>query len=33
MEMANYTFDVEFDPINNTYSLTVFDADTDEVRR
>jgi uncharacterized protein YpuA (DUF1002 family) len=31
MEMANYTFDVEYDPIDNTYSVTAFDADTDEV--
>ncbi|MBX0313080.1 MAG: hypothetical protein JHC31_15170 [Sulfurihydrogenibium sp.] len=29
--MANYTFDVEYDPIDNTYSVTAFDADTDEV--
>jgi division protein CdvB (Snf7/Vps24/ESCRT-III family) len=31
MEMANYTFDVEYDPIDNTYSVTAFDAETDEV--
>jgi hypothetical protein len=31
MEMANYTFDIEYDPNDNTYSVTAFDAETDEV--